>query len=429
MARTVTPKDGYAIMTSLVRQATGQKNITVTDMSGYNSAMETVLSTGKENVLNALTILIGRTLVAARTYTGKLALMNAINTGTFTNRIRKISFYAKDPMASGWFNTDLFTNLADGFTAGQNESGGTPQSTKSQWEQCRSMPCEAVFQGTTTWQHGITTYENQWDVAFRDPAELAAFVSGMMVEHENDITSAREAFNRMTLLCKIGQTYLYDKGAGWTKEQAINLTTAYNTFYGTNHNSAALRSTYLESFLKFMTATIKEYSDHLTERSANSHLPMTKTVNGVNYSILRHTPKDRQRLYLYQPLFRKAEAIVMPELFNPNYLSLENYEGVDYWQSNASEAVRPQVKVRVPFYNKATGEQESSGDMEFDYVVGLLTDVDGLMTDMELQTSYTSGLESRKGYRNTWLTFAMNSICDPTENSIVFFMDDSDVTP
>jgi len=429
MARSVTPKDGYAIMTSLVRQATGQKNITVTDMSGYNSAMETVLSTGKENVLNALTILIGRTLVAARTYTGKLALMNAINTGTFTNRIRKISFYSKDPVASGWFNTDLFTNLADGFTAGQNESGGTPQSTKSQWEQSPSMPLEAVFQGSVTWQHPITIYENQWDVAFRDPAELAAFVSGMMVEHENDITSAREAFNRMTLLCKIGQTYLYDKGAGWTKEQAINLTTAYNTFFGTNYTSAQLRSTYLKSFLEFMTATIKEYSDHLTERSANSHLPMTKTVNGVNYSILRHTPKDRQRLYLYQPLFRKAESLVMPEIFNPQYLDQNNYEGVDFWQSNASEAVRPQVKVRVPFYNKATGEQESSGDMEFDYVVGLLTDVDGMMTDFQLETSLTTPVEARKGYRNVWLTFAKNSICDPTENSVLFYMDDSDVTP
>lgn len=429
MARTGTPKDGYAIMTSLVRQATGQKNITVTDMSGYNSAMETVMSTGKENVLNALSILVGRTLVAARTYTGKLALMNAINSGTFTNRIRKISFYSKDPLASGWFNTDLFTNLADGFTAGENESGGTPQSTKSQYEQHPSMPLEAEFKGVTTWQHCITIYENQWDVAFRDPAELANFVSGMMTEHENDITSAREAFNRMTLLCKIGQTYLYDKGAGWSKEQAINLTTAYNTFFGTNYTSSQLRSVYLKSFLEFMTATIKEYSDHLTERSANSHLPMTKTVNGVNYSILRHTPKDRQRLYLYQPLFRKAEALVMPEIFNPQYLDQNNYEGVDFWQSNASEAVRPQVKVRVPFYNKSTGVQESSGDLEFDYVVGLLTDVDGMMTDFELETSYTSALEARKGYRNIWLTFARNSICDPTENSVLFYMDDSDVTP
>lgn len=430
MARVLTETDGYAIMTSLARQLTAQKNIEVTDMSSYVSAGETVLASGKEKVFNALSLLSFRTLIAAREYAGKLALMNALDTGEYSHRIRKISFYSKDPLPSGWFNTNLFLNLADGFTAGENKDGnGDPQSTKSQWEQNQAMPLEMNFAGSTTWQHCITVYENQFDAAFPDPVELANFVAGMMTEHQNDINESREAFNRITLLSKIGQCYLYDKGTAWTKEQAINLTTAYNTFYGTNYTSAQLRSTYLESFLKFMTATIKEYSDRMTERSANHHLPMTKTVNGVAYSILRHTPRDRQRLYLYRPLFRKAESIVMPEIFNTQYLTMKQYEGVDYWQSNYSDAARPQVKVRVPFYNKSTGVQESSGDMTLDYVVGLLTDVDGLMTDFQLERAETTPLEARKGYRNIWLTIARNAITDPTENAILFYMNDEDVTP
>ena len=92
MARTLTPKDGYAIMTALVRQATGQSNISVVDMNGFVSAGETVMASGKENLYNALSIVIGRTLVASRAYTGKLRLMNALNTGSFTHRLRKISF-------------------------------------------------------------------------------------------------------------------------------------------------------------------------------------------------------------------------------------------------------------------------------------------------------------------------------------------------
>lgn len=430
MARSFLPTDGYAIMTALARQATGQNNITVTDMNSYVSAGETVMATGKENVYNALSVVIGRTLVAARTYTPKLALMNAINTGSYTNRLRKISFYSKDPLPSGYFNTNLFTNLADGFTAGENpDGGGTPQSTKSQWEQHPSMPCEMNFSGSTVWDFCITKYEKQIDVAFRDPVELASFVAGMMVEHGNDIASVREAYNRMALLCKIGQAYLYEKGAGWTKGQAYNLTTMYNTFYGTNYTSAQLRSTYLKSFLEFMTATIKEVSDYFTERTAEHHLPMTKTVNGVAYSILRHVPRDRQRLYLYRPLFRKAESMVLPEIFNTEYLSMDQYEGVDFWQSNYNDAARPQVKVRVPFYNKATGVQESSGDIELDYVVGLLTDVDGLMTDFQLESAYSTNVEARKGYRNLWLHIAKNAITDPTESSAIFYMNDDDVTP
>ena len=431
MARELTPQDGYAIMTLLARQATGQANISVVDMNTFCSAGETVLATGKENVFNALSMVVGRTLVASRAYRGKLALMNAINSGVYSNRLRKISFYSKDPLPSGWYNTNLFTNLADGFTDGQNPNGGgTAQSTKSQWEQNPAMPLEMNFAGSTTWQHCLTMYENQFANAFRDPVELAQFVAGLIQEHQNDIESTREAFNRMTLLNKILQCYLYDAGAGWTKGQAINLTTAYNTFYGTNYTSAQLRSTYLKSFLEFMTATIRETIDFMSERTAERHLPMTKTVNGVNYSILRHTPKDRIRMYLYRPLFRKAESIVMPEIFNPQYLDLNTqYEAVDYWQSNYDDAARPQVKGRCAYYNKLDGTQTTSGDMTLAYVVGLITDVDGMMTDFQLETANTTTLEARKGYRNTWLTFAKNAITDPTENAVLFFMDDSGVTP
>lgn len=430
MARVLTPTDGYAIMTALARQATGQSSISVTDLNTFVSAGETVMATGKENVFNALSIVIGRTLVAARTYSAKLALMNSINTGSYTSRLRKISFYSKDPLPSGFYNTNLFKNLADGFTSGENPDGnGVAQSTKSQWEQHQAMPLEMNFAGSTVWDHCITLYEQQINAAFRDPVELAQFVAGIMTEHGNDIASAREAFNRMALLSKIGQCYLYDEGTHWATGMAYNLTTMYNTFYGTNYTSAQLRSTYLKSFLEFMVATIKEVSDFFTERSAAHHLPMTKTVGGVNYSVLRHTPRDRQRLYLYRPLFRKSEAIVMPEIFNTEYLQMEQYEGVDFWQSNTSDADRPKVKVRVPFYNKSTGVQESSGDISFDYVVGLITDVDGMMTDFQIERALTTGIEARKGYSNTWLHISKNAITDPTENAAVFFMDDSGVTP
>ena len=109
MARALTPQDGYAIMTSLARQATGQKNLTVTDMNTFVSAGETVLASGKENVFNALSIVIGRTLIATRPYQARLQKINALNTGSYTSRLRKISFYSKDPKESGFFNTNLFT--------------------------------------------------------------------------------------------------------------------------------------------------------------------------------------------------------------------------------------------------------------------------------------------------------------------------------
>ena len=212
MARTLTPIDGYAIMTELVREATGQKTAVVNDLSSFVSAGETVLATGTENVYNALGIVMGRMFVATRPYKARLWLINALNTDGYTSRLRKISFYAKDALASGYFNTNLFTNLADGFTAGENESGGTPQSTKSQWEQHQSMPVQMNFAGSTAWDDCLTMYEKQARAAFRGPQELAEFVQGQLVEHANDIESQKEAFNRIALLSKIGACYLYSEG-------------------------------------------------------------------------------------------------------------------------------------------------------------------------------------------------------------------------
>lgn len=427
MARALTPLDGYAIMTELVREATGQKNATVVDLSSFVSAGETVLATGNENVFNALGIVMGRMFVATRPYKAKLALINAINTDCYTSRMRKISFYAKDPIKSGYFNTDQLTNLADGFTNGQNpDGGGTPQSAKSMWEQNQAMPLEMNFAGSTAWDDNLTMYEKQVRAALRDPQELAEFVSGQLTEHANDIESQKEAFNRMTLLSKIGACYLYDEGTGWSRNQSINLTKAFNDRYGTAYTSAQLRSTYLKEFLAFMVATIRKHSDYMTERSAKYHLPMTKTVNGVSYSILRHTPYNKQRLFLFEPLFREAEAMVLPEIFRPEYLDInKQYEGVTFWQEDGdTDEERAAIKVRVPFLNISTGQQESSGNIELPYVVGILTDEDGIMVDYQLEDALSTPVEARKGYRNTWLHFAKNAINDPTENAVIFYMAD-----
>lgn len=423
MARTLTPKDCHVLMNALVHQATGQSDIAVVDTSSFVAAGEKVLATGMENVFNSLNIVLGRTIVASRPYKARLTLMDAIDTGAYTSRLRKISFYAKDALASGAFNTDLFTNLNEGFTAGQNpDSSGDPQSTKSQWEQHQQPSAEFNYGGVSTWQDCITMYEVQVQAAFRDEAEFATFISGYLTEHANDIESQREAWNRMALLNKIGQ--VYDMSTVMPGS-VVNLTAAYNDKFGTSYTSEELRTTYLKNFLEFFTAEFKKYSDFMTERSANYHWSVPKTIGSDTFKILRHTPYDRQRVYLYSPLFREAEAMVLPEIFRPEYLDIKKqYEAVTYWQADSAEADRPKVKVTPAVVNTTTGVQEAGNTVTLDYVVGLITDVDGLLTDMKLDTAATTPLEARKLYRNTWNTFAKNTICDPTENAILFIMKD-----
>lgn len=421
MGKVLTVQDCHNLMNSLVKQATGQQSITVVDSSTFVSAGETVLATGTENVINSLSLIIGRTLVAVRPYKAKFLLINALNSGIYSNRIRKISYYSKDAQASGMYNTQLYTNLREGYTNGQNIVANNPTSTKSMWEQNQPVALEMNFAGSDTWDDSLTIYEKQLQVAFESEANFSRFMSGIMTEKGNDMESQKEAFNRMCVLNEIGM--IYDM-ADERPLSSVNLTKEYNDKYGTSYTSAELRTTYLESFLKFFVAYVKTLSNYLEDRSANYHLSPTKTVNAITYKLLRHTPKDRQKLFLYEPLFIEAKANVLPSIFNPEYLKIENYEPVNYWQSIDN---RSSVKITPAIYDKTSGEQKKGNEVNLDYVVGLLFDEDAMMIDYQFEGSYSTPLEARKLYRNIFWHYTKNAINDPTENAVLFYMKDGEV--
>lgn len=420
MARTLTVNDAYQIMNLVVNQATGQQSIAVTDLSSFVSAGEKVLATGMENVFNSLSLVLNRTLIAARPYKGKLTLMNEVNTDAYSSRVRKISFYSKNALPTGEYNTNLFTNLAEGFTAGENkDSEGAAQSTKSQWEQHQPVPLEMNFAGQSTWQDCITMYENAVKTAFKGPEEFNAFVAGYLTEHANDIESQKEAWNRMNLLNKIAS--VYDMSADMPNS-VVNLTKEFNDKFSTNYSSEELRTTYLKEFLAFFVARFKEDSSHMTERTLNYHWSPAKSVGGVDYNLLRHTPYNRQHVYLFEDLFVEAQANVLPAIFNPEYLDIKTqYEAVGYWQSQNDRAA---INVTPAVVDTATGLQKAGAPVSIPFVVGMITDKDGLMTNFGLESVRTTPVEARKGYRNTWNTFIKNNMCDNTENCIIYIMED-----
>lgn len=418
MAKSFTPTEAYAVMNMLVKQATGQSDLAVVDTSSFISAGEKVLATGTENVLNSIGVVMGRLFVAARPYEAKLQLINALNTDMYTNRMRKISFYARENVAAGFVNTNMLTNFQTGFDNGSNSADGVAKSAASMWEQNLPVALEMNFAGSDVWQTSQTIARDQLKLAFRGEEEFMRFLDGSMVEKANDIASNREAFNRMILLNKIAG--VHDMAANMTGSDR-NLTAEFNAKYGTSYTSEELRTTHLEEFLKFFTAEFKLASDYMENRSANYHWSPEKTVNGVNYTLLRHTPKDRQRSILYTPLFTQARANVLPDIFNPQYLNIDQYEGVTYWQDINSPSA---IHITPAVTNTTSGEQETGAEVNLPYVIGILYDVDGMMSDYQLEDAASTPFEARKRYTNIWYSFARNGINDNTENSIIFYMQD-----
>ena len=422
MPRTYTPRDAHAIVNLVAQELSGQKStIQKVTSDNFVSVGEFINSQPQENVYNALSMPLLRTLIAARTYDEELLLFNALNSGVYSSRMRKISYLSKAALPSGSFNTQLFTNLEAGFTNGQNKDGnGDPQSTKSQWEQCPVVPKELHFGGCSVWDHGITWHKDQAKSAFTDEASFLRFWEGALVENANDIKMEKNAFRRVALLNFLAG--MYDlKSSGCT---VVNLTAAFNTKFNTSYTSAQLRTTYLKQFLEFFVAEFKKYSELMKNRSLNYHINLPETINGVTYNLLRHTPYNRQRVMLYKPLFIDSEAQVLPEIFRPEYLDIKTqYEGVMFWQNENAGAAIDVVPSIPDFAN--TGLQVTGDRVQLSYVVGVIFDEDALMTDFQLDDVNTTPLEARKRYRNTWYAMARNLINDFTEKAIMFTMEDA----
>ncbi len=420
MARTLTPVDACALMTLLVKEATGQTAVTNVDSSNFVSVGETVLASGTENVLNSLSLVLGRTFMAVRPYEAKFKILNSINSGAYSNRLRKISFYSRDPKEAGQVNTNINTNLAMGYDNGTNSGS----STESMWVQNAPVPLELNFGGSSAWQDSTTVYRDALKVAFRGPSEFAEFLNGVMVEKGNDIESQKEAFNRMTFLNYVAG--IYDLDVANPNGRAVNFTSEFNTYYGTTYTTAQLLTTYRKELQEYVVARIKTDSDNLENRTSRFHWSPTKTVSGVSYTLLRHTPKSRQRLILYKPFMTMAETTVMPEIFNPQYLDVKNAEFVNFWQADAGDIIsNAEINVTPAIPDVATpGSQTVGTAVNLKYFVGALYDADAIMVDYQLEDALASPVEARKRFYNLWWSFQLNALTDYTENGIIYFMAD-----
>lgn len=412
--RVLTPQECYTLINAIAEEVTGQQpTIQAVNTSTFVSVGETILRAGTENTLNAIALVLGRTYMAVRPYNAKLKIINAIDSDLYANRMRKISFYSRKAQASGAFNTNLYTNHAMGYD--NNSNGGA--SVASMWEQNTPVPLELNFGGRSVWDDSTTIYEDQLQVAFKDPAEFGAFMGGIMTEKGNDVEVEKEAFNRATMLNYMAGIYDLNSVNG----AAIDLTAGFNAANGgTTYTRTQLLTTYFKEFLEYFVATLKKLSNDLEYRSVKYHWSPTKTINGVSYELLRHTPKSEQRLLLFRPFYIDAEAKIMPEIFNDKYLKIENFEGVDFWQnSNAPEAIN--VTPAIPDTSDPT-TQIAGTAVALDYVLGVLYDKDAMMVDYQLDSANSTPVEARKRYRNIWFHFARNAINDFTENGILLYM-------
>lgn len=405
MPNTITPTDVYSIVNSMAVEMYGANNtLTAFDTSSFTTVGEAMLRTGYENTLNALSVVIGRSIIAARPYRGKFRIIMRVpqEFGLIT---RKISFYSGALEPSTDFNTDInATQLVDGASI-------------DPWTITKTYPLEINFVGLKTTQKNYTVFRYQLKQAFQSAELFGSFLSGLLTQIANDIEVDMDAENRLQILNAIGATF--NVGAA---RQKVNLTTAFNAFYGTSYTTAQLLSTYFKELMEFFVMRLKGDMELMSEYNALFHIYPAKNDDGGNALVLnRHTPPEARRLLLYMPRIRQAESTIFPSLFNDSYLKLENYEGVEYWQNpNVPEG----VSITPNQLDVLTGQSTAGNAVALDHVLAVLFDRDALATSVHVEDVITSPINNKGSYYNVTYHYGKDYQFDQTENMVIYYLAD-----
>lgn len=396
MANSLTPRDVYALMNSIVAQATGQTSLTATDTTSFVSVGETLLRTAAENTINAISTVIADTIFSVRPYRGKLESLR-VSQRRWGAQVRKIVNLYDEAEASQDWNTDidLTPKLADGNSIDMYKI----RSPKA---------LQLNFYGTAVLQKHITMYRDQLALAFSSEEEFVRFIDAVMTEFDNEVELLNENKSRLTLIN-------FMAGIHDMNLTEVDLVDEYNTDHNTTYTRAQLLTTYIEDFMKYVAAKIKIYSELMTDMRSDLHANIT----GLS-KILRHTPKERQKMIMYNPIFIEAESEVYSGLFNPQYLDIGTFEGVNFWQDPLSPT---SINCKPNILDVSTGKSaDAAAAVSIDYVLGLLFDEEAIGVMPQFDYSSTTPFNSSGGYYNNFLHWRFNSYVDYTENSILFIL-------
>lgn len=388
------------VLTAITNQATGVSNIAPVDTASFVSVAQMALKTGYDPLTTAISQVLSRTIFSVRPYTRKFRGLNVSNQ-RYGNHVRKLLTIDKP------FEDDDRLKLTDGESI-------------DQYRVNKPKVLQTNFYGANVYQKSVTIYKDQLDCAFSSPDEFASFISMVMQNASDMIEQAHEETARATINNLISGIYAAETVSGETTmakanggKRAVNLLYLYNQTNGGSLGVAdVLKAQNFESFVKFAFSTINTLADLMTDRNSLFSSQLT------NYTVIRHTPKDRMKFYLYTDLVNKIDSEVYSTVFNPDFLKLVDFEKVNFWQS----ALNPSEISSKPVMLNKDGTLNNQGATSIKNVFGVLFDEEAAGYTTVNEWSQPSPFNARGGYYNQFWHFTDRYWNDFTENAIIFYI-------
>ena len=390
------------VLTSIVQQATGQITQTPTDTGSFVSVAQVALRADRDSVMQAISNILARTIFSIRPYSAKMTGLD-MDTFRWGGMMRKLSIADTDWEDDEAYDYPIF------YDASQTPPDGEGLSI-DRWKIKKPNVLQTNFYGQSVYSDHMTITEDQLETAFTGPDQLGSFLSLLMTNLSNRLEMSNESLRRGLVCNAIGA--LYDENSS---ERVIHLLSEYNTLTGLSLDGQTVYDpANFPAFNKWVYSRVAEITDLFT---ANSTMFQTKITGKP---ILRHTPYEYQRVYLYAPFQRQIEARVLADTYHDNYLRYADVETIPFWQSLDS---RDEVTV-TPSYVDATGSLVTpSTAVNVEGVFGLVFDRDAMgMTILDRRVLSTPVNESGL-YRNIWVHGKQRVVFDNTEKMALLLLD------
>lgn len=389
------------VLTSIVKQATNQTVLTPTDTGSFVSVAQMALRADRDAVMNAISNVLERTIFSVRPYSAKMTGLE-MDTFRWGGMMRKLSIADTD-----WQDDPAYAWPAT-YDASQSPATGDGEEIDP-WTIKKPNVLQTNFYGASVYFDEMTIFEDQLETAFSGPEQLGSFLTLLMTNLSNRLELSNEGLRRGLVCNAIAAMKAENKA-----ERNIHLLTEYN---GATGNSFTVQDIYdpanFGAFSKWMYARVAELSDLFT---ANSTMFQT-VITGK--PILRHTPVEFQRIYMYSPLLRQIEARVLADTYHDTFLRYADVEALPYWQSIQSK----DTVSATPVYTGTDGSVVTGTAQVVEKVVGLMFDRDCMgMTVLDRRVLSTP-VNTKGLYRNIHVHAKQRVVFDSTEKCALLLLD------
>ena len=398
---TMTFQQIATVLNSIVHQATGQNVITPTNTAEFVSVANTALSLGNDVIMNAISSVLSRTIFSIRPYSAKFVGLEK-DLPRWGAYMRKLSIADSD-----WADDEAYKYPVT-YNASENPPTGDGGMV-DQWKIKKPNVLQTNFYGASVFADHVTIFEDQLESAFRSPEELGSFISLIMTNLSNRIEMSRDAVARGLVANMIG-ALLTENDAN----RVIHLLTEYKEQTGLTLTAQSVYAPdNFPAFMKWVYSRVAQISDLMTENS----LMFQTVISGK--PVLRHTPVQNQKIYLYSPARHQMDARVLADTYHDTYLKYADVESVNYWQS-----IKTPDSINIsPAYTSTAGAVVNGDAVSKSGIFGLMFDEDSMGYALLDRRMVPTPVNASGLYRNIFVHAKQKVFMDNTEKAVVLLLD------